>query len=168
MLKKTALCGIAFALLLVCGNTLFAQEAPRFFAAPPAHGVVQLQEGTKLDLRNAAELTADELRAALEKTSCSGKVVGEKSATACFACTAANCTGTCYQIPCGHYVNANQQVPPAAGFVSFVTGCTTTYVSTCNDLSSTAPCLLFAFSSATWGNNTCINSSAVLQSVGCV
>ena len=79
--------------------------------------MIQLPEDTKLDLRNAATLTDEELRAALEKRSCSGGS-DQKAVDACFACTAANCTGTCYRIPCGLYINASQQVPPPAGFVS--------------------------------------------------
>lgn len=171
MLKKITFCLFSFALFLGSGNLLFAEKAPRFSVAPPAGGVVRLPEGTKLDLRNSAELTDEELRAALEKSSCSTEkkgVTGEKSATHCFACTGSNCTGTCYAIPCGFYINANQQVPPVPGFSSFGTGCGTTYVSTCNDLNGTAPCQLFAFSSASWGNNACINSSLLLQSVGCL
>jgi hypothetical protein len=171
MLKKITLCLFSLALLLGSGNTLFAQKAPEFTAAPKAGVAVQLPEGTKLDLRNAAELTPDELRVALEKSSCS-TAKGEKSPTACFACTAANCTGTCFQIPCGFYINAKDQVPPVTGFLSFVTGCGTTFVSTCSDLNGTAPCQAFSFSTAAppagWGDNTCINSSLPLLSVGCV
>jgi hypothetical protein len=169
MLKKTLFCLFGFALLLGSGNALFAQDSP-FTAAPPAGGVVQLHEDTKLNLRNSAELTAEELRAALETSSCS-TARGAESATACAACTGLNCTGNCYAVPCTFYANAKDQVPPQPGFRSFVTGCTTTYVSTCNDLSADPAqgCQLFAFQSATWGNNTCVNSNTlVLQSFGCV
>ena len=170
MLKKITLCLFSFALLLGSGSSLFAQKDPEFTAAPKVGAAVPIPEGTKLNLQNAAELTPEELRVALEKSSCS--TAGEqKAATACFACTAANCTGTCFAIPCGLYINANQQVPPVGGFLSFVTGCNTTFVSTCNDLNGVAPCRAFSFNSfgvGGWGNNTCINSSLLLQSVGCV
>lgn len=169
MLKKTLFCLFSFALLFGSGNALFAQDSP-FTAAPPAGGVIQLHEGTKLDLQNAAELTPEELRAALEQSSCSG-AKGTEAPTFCVACTELNCGGNCYAVPCGRYANAKDQVPPQPGFRSFVTGCTTTYVSTCNDLASAPnpPCQLFAFQSAVWGNNTCVNSNQlVLQSVGCL
>ena len=150
MLKKITLCLFSFALLLGSGSSLFAQKDPEFTAAPKAGAAVQIPEGTKLDLQNAAELTPEELRVALEKPSCSTGNE-QKPATFCIACTAANCTGTCYAIPCGRYINANQQVPPAPGFLSFVTGCNTTFVSTCNDLGTAAPCQGFSFSSASLG-----------------
>jgi hypothetical protein len=167
MLKKITFCLFSFALLLGSGNALFAQKAPEFTAAPKVGAAIQLPGDTKLNLQNAADLTPEELRVALEKTSCS-TASEQKSATGCFACTAANCTGTCFAIPCGLYINANQQVPPVAGFLSFVTGCGTTYVSTCNDINGVAPCQAFALPSSSWGNNSCINSSLLLQSVGCI
>ncbi len=165
MRKTTTFCLLVVALLLASGGAASAQ----FSVAAPTGSAIQLPEGTKLDLQNAAELSADELREALESPSCSS-ALEQKSATACIACTGANCTGNCYLIPCGRYINANQQVPPQAGFLSFVTGCGTTYVSTCNDLASAPnpPCQLFALPSASWGNNTCVNSALVLQSVGCL
>jgi len=165
-MSKKAIALAFCALLIVCSGGVFAQKA-QFSAAPPNGGVVQLPAGTELGLRNIADMTADELREALKTPTCStSKAV--RSATACAACTALNCTGTCFAIPCGNFANANQQVPPVAGFRSFVTGCTTTYVSTCANLSGVAPCQLFAFASAAWGNNTCVNSNTlVLQSVGC-
>jgi hypothetical protein len=167
MLRKIALCLFSFALLLGSGNALFAQKVPEFTAAPKTGAAVQIPEGTKLDLRNAAELTPEELRMALEKASCS-TANEQKSATGCFACTAANCTGRCYAIPCGHYINAKDQVPPEPCFYSFVTGCTNTYVSTCDDLNGTAPCQIFLLSSSSWGNNTCINTSLCIRSIGCL
>lgn len=170
MLKKTTFCLFIFALLLGSGN-LLAQETELFSVTAPKAGVVQLPEGTKLDLRNAAELSPDELKAALETSTCGGEVEvkADKAPTACFACTGLGCTGTCYVIPCGSYINANQQVPPVAGFRSFATGCTTTYVSTCNDLNPTAPCQAYSFNTADWGDNVCINSNVLnLQSVGCI
>lgn len=161
MLKKITFCLFSVALFLGSGN-LIAQEAPQFSVAPPAGKVIQHPEGSKPNLQNAAELTAEELKVALEKSSCS-TATGEKASFACYACTALNCTGTCYQIPCGFYINADQQIPPVAGFSSFVTGCTSTLVSECADFS----CGYYQFDSAAWGNNTCINSSLLLQSVGC-
>src|SRR5262245_52269419 len=138
MLKKTMFCLFGAALFLVSGNALFAQKDLGFTGALPG-GVIPLQEGTKVELQNAAELSPEELQAALETSSCTNDK-GVKLATHCFACTALNCTGTCYAIPCGRYINANQQVPPAPGFKSFAVGCRTTYVSTCNDLSTAAGC----------------------------
>ena len=166
MLKKTTFCLFIFALLLGSGN-LLAQELAQFSIAPAPGGVVKLPEGAKLDLRNAAELTPEELKSALETSTCEGEKA-DKAPDACFACTAANCTGTCYRIPCGFYINANQQVPPAPGFLSFGTGCTRTFVSTCNDLNPTAPCQAFFFDTAVVGDNVCFNSSIPLQSVGCI
>lgn len=165
-MSKKAVVFASFALLIACSGGVFAQKA-QFNVAPPNGGIVQLPDGTDLGLRNIAEMTPDELREALETPTCSNsKEV--KSATRCAACTALNCTGTCFSIPCGNFANASQQVPPVAGFRSFVTGCTNTFVSTCANLSGVAPCQLFAFASATWGNNTCINSNTLLlKSVGC-
>jgi hypothetical protein len=168
MSKKIAFCLLGCALLLASGNVLYAQ-APSFTLSSPAKGIVQLPPDTKVDLKNSAELTPEELKAALEHPACGGKATGDKSLTACYACTAANCGGICYQIPCGMYANANQQVPPAAGFASFVPGCKTTYVSTCNDLSGTPPCQLFAFTAPADGSNVCVNANGfLLQSVGCL
>jgi hypothetical protein len=172
MLKKITLCLFSFALLLGTGNTLFAQKEPEFTAVPKTGRVFQLPGDTKLDLQNAAELTPEELRVALETSSC-GTAKEQKAPTFCAACTGTGCTGTCYRIPCGTYINANQQVPPAAGFLSFIIGCRTTYVSTCNDLNGVAPCRLFAFNTNPpdpngWPDNSCISSSAALQSVGCI
>jgi hypothetical protein len=157
MLKKTALCLFSFALLLGSGNALFAQEAPELTLAPKALQAVQFPEGTKL--------TPEELRVALEKSSCS-TAPGQKSANLCAACTETNCAGTCYIIPCGTPINADQF--SVAGFWSFVTGCTITYVSTCNDVpSAPAGCRLYSYLSTVYGNKTCINSRVLLQSVGC-
>ena len=168
MLKKTTFCLFIFALLLGSGN-LLAQKPAQFSVASPQAGAIKLPEGAKVDLRNAADLTEDELRVIMEKSTCGDDAKMDKAPDACFACTGFNCTGTCFRIQCGTYINANQQIPPVPGFRSFVTGCTTTYVSTCNDLSTTAPCQGFAFQSAQWGNNTCVNSNQlVLQSVGCL
>lgn len=169
MLKKITLCLFSVVLFLGSGN-LFAQEAPQFSLSSPAGKIIELPEGAKADLRNAAELTPEEFKAALEKSSCS-TAAGEKDPGACYACTAANCTGTCYQIPCGFYINAKDQDPPVAGFLSFALGCGTTYVSNCNDLtpSQVDPnCWLYAFPTASWGDNACFNSSVPLQSVGCI
>lgn len=167
MLKKSTFCLFIFALLLGSGN-LLAQELVQFSIAPPQGGVVKLPEGAKLNLRNAAELTPEELKAALETSTC-GDAKADKDLDACYACTAANCTGTCYRIPCGFYINANQQVPPVVpGFLSFATGCTRTFVSTCNDLNPTAPCQTFFLDTAVVGDNACFNSSIPLQSVGCI
>lgn len=173
MVKKSAFCFFIFALLLGSSN-LFAQKpghqfsagsVGQFSVAPPKGGIVKVPEGVDLGLQNAAELTPEEFRAALEKSTCGGEAKVDKAPFACYACTDFNCFGTCYEIPCGFYINANQQVPPVAGFRSFVTGCTTTYVSPCNDLS----CQVFAFDSAVVGDNVCINSNQfLLQSVGCL
>ncbi|MEO6192283.1 MAG: hypothetical protein ABIS20_04690 [Thermoanaerobaculia bacterium] len=167
MLKKVAFCLFSFALLLDSGKALFAQKASDFTVSSRTGVIVQLPAGTRLDLRNAAELTPEELRAALEKPSC-GNAYEQKSANLCAACLGVDCTGTCILIPCGFHANADQQVPPMPGFLSFITGCTTTYVSTCDDLASgTTRCRLFSYSSAEFGNKTCINSRFLLQSVGC-
>lgn len=166
MLKKVTLFALAFALILGAGSLRAeeGQKVPQFSSAPAAGTVIQLAPDTKLGLQNMADLTPDELKKALESPAC-----GTKAATFCTACTGLNCTGFCYNIPCGRYANANQQVPPRPGFRSFRTGCSNTLVSTCNDLNTTPPCQGFQFPSATWGNNTCINSnSLLLQSVGCL
>lgn len=177
MLKKTMFCLFGAALFLVSGNALFAQKDLGFTGALPGT-VVPLEEGTKIELRDAAELTPEELQAALEKSSCSVDKGGAKLPTHCFACTGLNCTGTCYPIPCGFYINAKDQVPPPPGFKSFITGCKTTYVSSCNDLSTAAGCVAGAFpvgppSPPNFPDNFCINyqagnPAAFLQSVGCV
>jgi hypothetical protein len=166
MLKKVAFGLFSFALLLGSGNALFAQPASDFTVSSRTGVIVQLPAGTRLDLRNAAELTPEELRAALEKPSC-GNAYEQKSAHLCAACPGTDCTGTCILIPCGLYVNADQQVPPMPGFLSFITGCTTTYVSTCDDLSASTGCRAFSYSSSVFGNKACINSRYLLQSVGC-
>lgn len=156
MLKKTAFGLIAFALLFSSSNVLLAQEASQFTRVDKGQPeALPLPEGTKLDLRNQADLTDEEK--------------ADKSATQCAACTGLNLTGTCYLINVGTYINANQQVPPQAGFRSFVTGGSNTLVSTCNDLSTTAPCQGFQFPSTIFGNNNAYNSNVlVLQSVGCL
>jgi len=160
-MKKTTFALFALVLLLGSGNSLFAQKDLQLTPIINESGIRLLPEGTKFDLRNLADFTDEELRQAL-----SGKA-GEKSLTHCFACTGANLTGNCYAIPVGTYANANQQIPAQAGFLSFVTGGSFTMVSTCNDLSSTPPCLAGALDSAVVGNHTGFNS-VLLQSVGCV
>jgi hypothetical protein len=163
MLKKITFCLFSVALFFGSGN-LFAQEAPQFSVSSPVGKIIEIPEGTKLNLRNAAELTDEELKAALEKSSCSTATGQEKDPFACYAFTGANCTGTFYQIPCGLYINAGQQVPPVVpGFLSFATGCTSTVVSTCADFS----CGGYQFDTAVWGDNACFNSSVPLQAVGC-
>ncbi len=174
MFKKIAFCSFILALLLGAGNS-FAQPPGFTIASPDVKGI-ELPEGTKVELQNAADLTAEELKAALEKSSCAAES-GEKNLDACFACVGLNCAGPCYRIPCGNYANAKGQIPPQPGFRSFVPGCTTTFVSTCSDLGSgcvTPPCppnpvcQLFAF--AYPGSKVCINYNGPtpLQSVGCV
>lgn len=169
MSKNVTLFVLALALILGAAG-LQAQEGgkvPQFSTAPKVGTVVQLEPNTKIDFKNMADLTPFELEKAFENPSCGGNKA-DKSATACAFCTGLNCTGNCYAVPCGFGINANQQVPPQAGFRSFVTGCNTTIISTCNNLSSAPPCQAFAFASATWGNNTCINSNSfAFQSGGC-
>jgi hypothetical protein len=170
MLKRTTLGLFALVLLLGAGNALVAQ-APPFSVSTPTGTIEPLTEDMKVSLRNAAELSEEELAAALEKSSCSG----EKNADFCYACTDFNCTGTCYAIPCGFYINAKDQVldpPPAppvapAGFLSIQTGCTTNYVSTCNDLNAAPPCE--AFRLVGFPAKQCLNWTGLtpLQSVGC-
>jgi len=167
MLKKTTLCLFALVLLLGAGNVLVAEQPLKFTVSTPVGTIEPLTEENKVNLRNAAELTDEELKAALEKSSCSG-AIGEKSPTACVACEFANCTGRCYLIPCGFYINAKDQTvppPPPTGFLSFVSGCANTYVSTCNDLGTAPGCSAAVVPGAP---ELCYTSSLPLQSVGCI
>lgn len=160
MLKKTTFCILVFGLFLGSGD-LFAQM-DQFFAAPPKGGIVKLPEDVDLGLRNAAELTDDELSWAFMESS---STVEEKGAAYCLACTNRDCAHTCYWIPVGSYMNA----PPGTVFTSFETGGTMTFVSTCNDLNGTAPCQLFKFESAIPHPYACVNSDRFfLLSVGCI
>ncbi len=167
MLKKTAFCLFILALLVGTGNSFAQPES--FTVASPDVKWIPLPEGTKVDLPNAADLSPEDLKAALEQSSCSN-AAGDKNLDACYVCSGLDCTGTCYRIPCGNYVNANQQVPPLPGFRSLVPGCATTYVSTCNDLASAPnpPCQLFAI--AYPGSKVCLNYNGPtpFQSIGCL
>jgi hypothetical protein len=164
MLKKSAFCFLAVALLLSFGDPAFAKgKNPSFTITPPSSGITHLSTGETLNLRNSADLTVEERELALQNSCGQSIVPQQKAATFCAAFTGPNCTGTGYAIPCGLYINAGQQVPPQTGFLSFLTGCAFTAVSACADFA----CTTYVFDSAIVGNNTCINSSAPLQAVGC-
>jgi hypothetical protein len=159
MLKKTTFALFTFALFVGSGSTLFAQDAPAFTPAAPS-GWVELKGVVQLDLEEATSLTP------------LGKGDQAKSLTHCFAFSGASATGVGYAIPVGFLLNAAAVALPSWG--SFATGGTTTYASTCPNLSGIAPCQLFAFSTAPppagWGQNAIINPPVglILQSIGCL
>jgi hypothetical protein len=140
MKKSLIFCLLTVALFL--GSTsLFAQADFTI----RTQGIV-VPEG-KLDLPNAADLTPEELKAALE-SGC--KAAPDKAPTFCVAYTGVNCTGTAVVIPCGFLVNGT--------FPSFQLGCGTTYCRLSTDG------LLYAFpvgpAPPKFPDNLCINAPA--------
>lgn len=117
MLKKTAFCLMTLALLL-SGTSLQAQKDVGFSITAPSGSYEVLPEDFKLDLPNAADLSAAELEAALQRT-CGGETPEPNDPTFCAAWTGPFCTGQGFAIPCGYQLNG--------AFGSLSTGCTTTY-----------------------------------------
>jgi hypothetical protein len=118
MLKKSfAFCLLSLALFLGAETSLYAQKDPGFTFHFPIGQIEAIPDSKLPELPDASNLTPDELATALEN-SCGSQEIG--TPTNCEACTAVNCTGVCFSIPCGF------QITPGP-FLSMRTGCTTNY-----------------------------------------